>query len=211
VQDPGHPIVPDKISATKLLSLMILASRLSPKYRLRTNPESLLFTQLNALFDNGNGPDFASGQITDILADFIRTNPTVTISYLTNLINGNTVYSVYKTYYADEERDISQGLIKTRLASWLKTPVLETPIAYLFNKYNNAEKARLNSDSAICQPISDIAESLGKPTTPKSLLPKSVFNVDENDDIDFDKLNAFLKKLGPAAAVKKNKKGSPPP
>ena len=208
VQDPGHPIVPDKISATKLLSLMILASRLSPKYRLRTNPESLLFTQLNALFDNGNGPNFASGQITDILANFIRTNPTVTISYLTNLINGNTVYGIYKTHYTDEEIDISQGLIKTRLAAWLKTPVLETPISYLFNKYTNAEKARLNSDATICEPISNVSDSFGKPTTPKSLLPKSVFNVDENDDIDFDKLNAFLRKLGPAAAIKRPKKSN---
>jgi hypothetical protein len=209
VQDPGQAIVPDRISATKLLSLMILSSRLSPKYRLRTNPESLLFTQLNALFDDGNGPDFASGQITDILENFIRTNPTVTISYLTNLINGTTVYSIYKTYYTDEEKEISQGLIKTRLGAWLKTPVLETPISFLFNTYTNAEKARLNSDSAICQPISDVANNIGKPTIPKSLLPKSVFNVDENDNVDFDKLNAFLRKLGPAAAaaVKNSKKG----
>jgi len=206
VQDPGQPIDPNKISEIKLISLMILASRLSPKYRLRTNPESLLFTQLNNLFDNGNGPNFAAGQIIGILEDFLRTNPTVTISYLTNLINGNTVYSIYKTYYTDEEKEISQGLIKTRLGTWLKTPVLETPISYLFNKYTNAEKARLNSDASICQIISESSDNFGKPTTPKSLLPKSVFNIAENDDIDFDKLNDFLRKLGPAAAVKKPKK-----
>jgi len=213
VQDPGQPIDPNKISEIKLISLMILASRLSPKYRLRTNPESLLFSQLNALFDNGNGPNFAAGQIINILEDFIRTNPTVTISYLTNLINGNTVYSIYKTYYNDDEKEISQGLIKTRLSSWLKTPILETPVSYLFNKYTNAEKARLNSDASICQIISESSDNLGKATTPKSLLPKSVFNIAENDDIDFDKLNDFLRKLGPAAAVKtpkKIKKGSSP-
>jgi len=206
VQDPSQPIVADRMSATKLLSLMILSSRLSPKYRLRTNPESLLFTQLNNLFDNGNGPNFAAGQITDILEDFIRTNATVTISYLTNLINGNIVYNIYNTYYADKERDISQGLIKTRLSSWLKTPALETPISYLFNKYTNVEKARLNSDAAICQTIANFSDIIGKPTTPKTLLPKSVFNVDDNDNIDFDKLNEFLRKLGPAAAVKRVKK-----
>jgi hypothetical protein len=206
VQNPSQPIVADRMSATKLLSLMILSSRLSPKYKLRINPESLLFTQLNNLFDNGNGPNFAARQITDILEDFIRTNATVTISYLTNLINGNTVYNIYKTYYADTERDISQGLIKTRLSSWLKTPALETPISYLFNKYTNAEKARLNSDAAICQTIANFTDIIGKPTTPKTLLPKSVFNVDDNDNIDFDKLNEFLRKLGPAAAVKRAKK-----
>lgn len=210
VQDPSQAIVADRMSATKLLSLMILSSRLSPKYRLRTNPESLLFNQLNNLFDNGNGANFAAGQIADIVEDFIKTNATVTISYLTNLINGNTVYNIYKTYYTDEQRAISQGLIKTRLSSWLKTPVLETPISYLFNKYTNAEKTRLNSDAAICQTIADFSEIIGKPTTPKTLLPKSVFNVDDNDDIDFDKLNAFLSKLGPAAAVKRAKTPVPP-
>jgi len=206
VQDPSQPIVADRMSATKLLSLMILSSRLSPKYKLRINPESLLFTQLNNLFDNGNGANFAARQITDILEDFIRTNATVTISYLTNLINGNIVYNIYKTYYADKERDISQGLIKTRLSSWLKTPALETPISYLFNKYTNAEKARLNSDAVICQTIANFSDIIGKPTTPKTLLPKSVFNVDDNDNIDFDKLNEFLRKLGPAAAVNRANK-----
>jgi hypothetical protein len=96
--------------------------------------------------------------------------------------------------------------MKTAILALYEVPLLFRPISYLFNKYTNAEKARLNSDAAICQTIANFSDIIGKPTTPKTLLPKSVFNVDDNDNIDFDKLNAFLKKLGPAAAVKRAKK-----
>lgn len=68
------------------------------------------------------------------------------------------------------------------------------------------QNPRPPGDVANCQIISDFTNVLGKPSTPKTLLPKSVFNIEENSDVDFEKLNEFLRKLGPVAAIKKSKK-----
>jgi hypothetical protein len=214
---PGVALDPTRIRPDRLLSLMVLSSRLCPIYKLRTNPEAELFRMLNDLFDNGDGPNFDPNNIYRIFLNFIRTSPVITLDYIKNLINGKTIYNIYKSNYFDEETEISERLIKARLDSWLRAyDTLETPISFLFNKYSNEVKARMNKNAGICNVIANFSDKLGKPTTPAPLLPKSVFNIDENDDVDFDKLNAFLTKLGPAAASsgkkpKKGKRSSSPP
>jgi hypothetical protein len=190
---------------------MILSSRLCPIYKLRVNQEAELFNRLNQLFNGGDGTNFDSEGIFNIFQAFISENPILTNEYIVNLINGKTAYDIYKRNYLKASTDISEKLIKTRLDVWLRdNNSITTPVSFLFNKNSNTEKARINSDAAICQIIADFSDKIGKPTTPKTLLPKSVFNVDENDSVDFDKLNEFLKKLGPPAAVKRPKKGKSP-
>jgi len=214
---PGVALDPTRIRPDRLLSLMVLSSRLCPIYKLRTNPEAELFSMLNDLFDNGDGPNFDPNNIYRIFLHFIRTSPVITLDYIKNLINGKTVYNIYKSNYFDKETEISERLIKARLDSWLRAyDTVETPISFLFNKYSNEVKARMNKNAGICNVIANFSDKLGEPTTPAPLLPKSVFNIDENDDVDFDKLNAFLTKLGPAAASsgkkpKKGKRSSSPP
>ena len=208
---PGVATDPTKIIPARLLSLMVLSSRLCPIYKLRVNPEAELFNRLNQLFNGGDGTNFDSEGIFNIFQAFISENPIVTNEYIVNLINGKTAYDIYKRNYLKASTDISEKLIKTRLDVWLRdNDSITTPVSFLFNKNSNTEKARINSDAAICQIIADFSDKIGKPTTPKTLLPKSVFNVDENDSVDFDKLNEFLKKLGPPAAVKRPKKGKSP-
>ena len=74
----------------------------------------------------------------------------------------------------------------------------------MFNKYTNSEKARLNKDAEICKIVSDFTDIINKPTTPVSLLPPSVFNIEQNDNVDFSKINEFMNSIAPAA-IKKEK------
>jgi hypothetical protein len=207
VNMPGEVPVNDKISSRNLLSLMILSSRLCPKYSLRSNPEANLFNSLNTLFDNGNGATFNSNNISGEIENFIRTNSAVTVNYILNLINGKTIYAIYTANYMVKGREISQDLITSRLNKWLKPQNLvryEIPIVYLFNKYTNSEKARINKDAEICKIVSDFTDIINKPTTQVSLLPPSVFNIEQNDNVDFSKINEFMKSIAPAA-IKKEK------
>jgi len=207
---PGVAVDPTRIRPDRLLSLMVLSSRLCPIYKLRTNPEAELFRMLNNLFNSGDGPNFDANNIFRVFLNFITTSPVITIDYIKNLINGKTVYDIYKRNYFEEETVISERLIKERLNNWLRIyNTVQTPISFLFNKYSNEVKARMNRNAGICNVIANFSDKLGKPTTPAPLLPKSVFNIDENDDVDFDKLNSFLNNLGPVAAAsgKKPKKG----
>ena len=212
---PGVAVDHAMIRPDRLLSLMVLSSRLCPIYKLRTNPEAELFRMLNNLFNAGDGPNFDANGINGVFVNFITTSPVITLDYIKNLINGKTVYDIYKRNYFNEEAEISERLIKARLDRWLRADdTVETPVSFLFNKYSNEVKARMNRNAGICQVIANFSDKLGKPTTPAPLLPKSVFNIDESNDVDFDKLNAFLSKLGPAAASgkkpKKAKRGSSP-
>jgi hypothetical protein len=203
--DPGVALNPTKILPERLLSLMVLSSRLCPIYKLRTNPEAELFRMLNGLFNNGSGANFNSYNISEIFSNFITTNPTITLDYVKNLINGKTVYYIYKKNYFEEDTEISEKLIKSRLDKWLRTDnTLEFPISFLFSKNTNAEKERLNREAGICETIANFTDTFGNPATPMSLFPPSVFNIEQNDD-EFDKLNEIMQKLAPAA-ISKNKK-----
>ena len=207
VNMPGERSVNDKISPRNLLSLMILSSRLCPKNSMRSNPEADLFNRLNTLFDSGNGATFNPNTISREIENFIRTNSAVTVNYILNLINGKTIYAIYTANYLVKGREISQELISSRLNKWLKPQNLvrhEIPIVYLFNKYTNSEKARLNKDAEICKIVSDFTDIINKPTTQVSLLPPSVFNIEQNDNVDFSKINEFMNSIAPAA-IKKEK------
>jgi hypothetical protein len=80
---------------------------------------------------------------------------------------------------------------------------VDVPVSYLFNKYSNKEKDRLNKDFAICQTVSNFSDKIGKPSTMDPLLPPSAFNIEQNDNIDFDKINEYLYKISPPAVKKR--------
>jgi len=198
------------IDPWRLLSLMVLSSRLAPKYRIRTNPEATLFQSLNSLFDGGNNADFSADndEIRDMFTEFITTNSAVNMSYFTNLINGTTMNAIYRANYLMETTEIPADLIKTREDSWLRiqdywNTELDTPVSYLFNKGNT----KINDDSQICQTIVDF-NVIGKNIAPASILPTSVFDMNDNDvddDIEFTKLSDYLNQLAPPAINKRKR------
>ena len=195
------------IDPWRLLSLMVLSSRLAPKYRVRTNPEASLFQNMNLLFAGGNNADFSAGnnEIRDMFINFITTNSAVNMSYFTNLINGTTMNAIYRANYLMETTEIPADLIKTREDTWLRiqdywNTELDTPVSYLFNKGNT----KINDDSQICQTIVDF-NVIGKNIAPASILPTSVFDMNDNDvdDIEFTKLSDYLNQLAPEAIKRK--------
>jgi len=197
-----------KIGPRRFLSLMVLSSRMCLKYKLRSNPECELFARLNELFQGGNGPNFNSASIARVFNDFIRTNSAFTNHYVKRLIDGERMYEIYRGNYFQADRELSKQLIKARLDKWLKIVptkdfVVDVPVSYLFNKYSNKEKAKLNKDSAICEMVAEFNEKIGKPTTMYPLLPPSAFNIEQNDSIDFDKINEYLYKISPPAVKKR--------
>jgi len=207
-QNPGMPQEVGKIVPRRFLSLMILSSRMCAKYKLRSNPECELFVRLNELFQEGNGPNFNSANISRVFNDFIRTNSAVTSNYVKRLIDGERIYEIYRGNYFQADREISKQLIKTRLDKWLKVSpitdiIIDVPVSYLFNKYTNKEKEKINKDSSICTAVANFSDKIGKPSTLYPLLPPSAFNIEQNDNIDFDKINEYLYKISPPAVKKK--------
>jgi hypothetical protein len=197
-----------KIGPRRFLSLMVLSSRMCLKYKLRSNPECELFLRLNELFQGGNGPNFNSASISGIIDNFIKTNPVVTSDYVKRLVNGERIYEIYRGNYFQADREISKQLITARLDKWLKIVptkdfVVDVPVSYLFNKYTNKEKAKLNKDSAICKTVAEFTEKIGNPSTMYPLLPPSAFNIEKNENIDFDKINEYLYKISPPAVKKR--------
>jgi len=213
IQDPLQPHVNGKIDPTRFFSLMVLSSRLCAKYNLRSNTECELYQGLNKLFVDGDGPNFNSAGISDEIERFMRKSTFITKSYIKNLVNGERLYEIYRRNYLISDREISKGLIKDRVNKWVKVVpinerIYDIPVSYIFNKYTNAEKTALNKDLDICNAISEQADIIGKKSTPDPLLPPSVFNIEQNDSIDFDKINEFLFKLSPAAVKKKQLKSA---
>jgi hypothetical protein len=208
VQIPDQQLVNGKIDAFRLFSIMILSSRLCAKYNLRNNPECELFINLNNLFENGNGTNFTSNGISHVIENFIRTNNSVTLNYIKNLINGKTIYNIYTSNYKNSEREITKTLITERLKKWisianLNDKIIDSPISYIFNMYSNKEKSIQNKKSELCKIIAEnSADTFGKKNT-DSLLPQSVFNIEKNEDIDFANINDFFHKLSPAPVQKK--------
>jgi len=205
---PGNPKEVGKIYPPRFFSLMVLSSRMCLKYKLRSNPECELYLRLNELFQQGNGPNFNSIGIFDVLNNFIRTNSAVTSDYVKRIIDGERMYEIYRNNYFQADREMSKQLIKERLDKWLKIVelkdlVVDVPVTYLFNKYSNKEKDRLNKEASICDTISNFSEKIGKPNTIYPLLPPSAFNIEQNENIDFDKINEYLYKISPPAVKKK--------
>jgi hypothetical protein len=187
---------------------MILSSRMCLKYKLRSNKECELFTRLNELFQGGNGPNFNSASISGVFNDFIRTNSAFTNDYVKKLIDGERIYEIYRGNYFQADRELSKQLIKARLDKWLKIVpmkdiVIDVPVSYFFNKYTNKEKERLNKEASICDAVAEFSDKIGKPSTMYPLLPPSAFNIEQNDNIDFDKINEYLYKISPPAVKKK--------
>jgi len=187
---------------------MILSSRMCAKYKLRSNPECELYLRLNELFQQGNGPDFNSAGIFGVLDNFIKTNSAVTSDYVKRIIDGERMYEIYRNNYFQSDREISKQLIKERLDRWLKVVeakdfVVDVPVTYLFNKYSNKEKERLNKEASICETIANFSDKIGKPNIVYPLLPPSAFNIEQNDNVDFDKINEYLYNISPAAVKKK--------
>jgi len=207
-QETGVPGVLGKIEPPRFFSLMILSSRMCAKYKLRSNPECELYLGLNELFQQGNGPDFNSRGIFGVLDNFIKTNTAVTSDYVKRLANGERMYEIYRNNYFQADREISKQLIKERLDRWLKVVeakdfVVDVPVTYLFNKYSNKEKERLNKEASICETIANFSDKIGKPNIAYPLLPPSAFNIEQNENIDFDKINEYLYNISPAAVKKK--------
>lgn len=207
-QQSGVPPEIGKIQPPRFFSLMILSSRMCLKYKLRSNPECELFLRLNELFQGGDGPDFNSPQIFGVLDNFIRTNSAVTSDYVKRIIDGERMYEIYKANYFQSDREISKQLLKERLDKWLKVGetkdfVIDVPVSYLFNKYTNKEKERLNKDASICSEVAEFTEKIGKPNIVYPLLPPSAFNIEQNENVDFDKINEYLYKISPPAVKKK--------
>ncbi len=202
-----------KIGPRRFLSLMVLSSRMCLKYKLRSNPECELFLRLNELFQGGNGPNFNSASISGIIDNFIKTNPVVTSDYVKRLVDGDRIYEIYRGNYFESDREISKQLITARLDKWLKIVptkdfVVDVPVSYFFNKYTNKEKAKLNKDSAICKTVAEFTEKIGKPSTMYPLLPPSAFNIEQNENIDFDKINEYLYRISPPAVKKRADKAN---
>ncbi|NDA90177.1 MAG: hypothetical protein EBY20_04620 [Alphaproteobacteria bacterium] len=207
-QNPTVPNEDGKIGPRRFLSLMVLSSRMCLKYSLRSNPECELFLRLNELFQGGNGANFNSSSIAGIIDNFIKTNAVVTSDYVKRLVNGERMYEIYRGNYFQADREISKLLITARLDKWLKIVptkdfVVDVPVSYLFNKYTNKEKANLNKDSAICETVAEFTDKIGTPSTMYPLLPPSAFNIEQNENIDFDKINEYLYKISPPAVKKK--------
>ena len=207
-QNPNVPNEDGKIGPRRFLSLMVLSSRICLKYSLRSNPECELFLRLNELFQGGNGANFNSSSIAGIIDNFIKTNAVVTSDYVKRLVNGERMYEIYRGNYFQADREISKLLITARLDKWLKIVptkdfVVDVPVSYLFNKYTNKEKANLNKDSAICETVAEFTDKIGTPSTMYPLLPPSAFNIEQNENIDFDKINEYLYKISPPAVKKK--------
>jgi hypothetical protein len=196
----------DNISKRRTLSLMILSSRLSPTYMLRTNPEKRLYDSLLAAFDEGRSDQFTSANIAAIVQPFVRANM-ANKQYLINLFNGNTMYDIYKNNYLAPESEISKVLIIKRLQTWLGRKVIDLPVSYLFNRYTNKEKDRLNKKTDVCSIISNYKSSIPM-NVPTSLMPPSVFSVNQDDELDVDKINKLLYQMAPKAVKKKMSKMS---
>jgi hypothetical protein len=196
----------DNISKRRILSLMILSSRLSPVYMLRTNPEKKLYNSLLAAFDEGRNEHFISANIAAIAQPFVTANM-ANRQYLINLLNGNTMYEIYKNNYLVPESEISKVVIIKRLQTWLGGKVIDLPVSYLFNHYTNKEKDKLNKNKAICSIISNY-KSLIPMNAPASLMPPSVFSVHQDDGLDVDKINKLLYQMAPKVVQKKMSKTS---
>lgn len=213
IQYPNTPSVTGKIDPLRFFSLMILSSRLCSKSKVpfSENPECELFKQLNNLFDGGNGENFTSDGISQTIETFIRTSKMVTPDYLKQLLNGERVYKIYKDNYLSTDKEISKNLIIERLNKWvaivpISEKIMDIPVSYLFNKFTNREKELMNKNTEMCKTISENTDAFGKRAIAKPLLPRSVFNIEQNDNVDFDKINEFLHKLSPAPVQKKIKK-----
>lgn len=182
----------EQIDPWRLLSLMVLSSRLAVKYSLRTNPEVILITQLTDLFQKGNGNKFDSENIKIKFLDFIKDNSAVNIRYFNNLVNGTRINEIYRANYTTTTKEISADffadLIKSRLDTWLNwnTTIFETPIYYLFSGGN---------EDNMCKTIADF-NFIGKIRKPTSILPSSVLD-NYNGEVDFNKLNVFLDSIQP--------------
>ena len=210
VQDVWLPHVIGKIYPGAFLSLMILSSRLCTKYRISSNPECELFTNLNALFDGGNGANFDSAGLYRVILNFISTNKSVTTDYVKRILNGERIYEIYRDNYIQAGREISKKLILERLNKWLKVnhlniadSIIDIPVSYIFNSYTNKEKNKLNKEASICNVIADLTGEIGTPTANASEFQKSVFNVENNDSQDLNKVKDFLYNISPAAVKKK--------
>lgn len=270
------PLHSDNFSPFKLISLMILSSRLCKKYSMRKNPECELYENLNKLFNNGSGHDsagnnFDSRGIGDIIRNFIRTNAVITKDYIKKLINGDRVYEIYKTHFLNSGREISKALIIKRLYNWLLitkiraptvvvpeteaalasgnfekilenagnrvisnpplTPaqeaqeradaaaqpgeplemdiegIINSPLSFIFDYITNGavkQNKELNED--MCRIISNHMTDIVNKTAPPSLLPKSVFNSESVNKIDFTNIDQYLTNLSPSAiSIRKNK------
>jgi hypothetical protein len=188
---------------------------------LRTNPEKRLYESLLAAFDEGRNDQFTSANIAAIVQPFVTANM-VNKQYLINLFSGNTMYDIYKNNYLVPESEISKVLIIKRLQTWLGRKVIDLPVSYLFNRYTNKEKDRLNKKTDVCSIISNYKSSIPM-NVPASLMPPSVFSVNQDDELDVDKINKLLYQMAPKAVKKKmskmskknitskQKKGGPPP
>jgi hypothetical protein len=207
-QSPAAPNEDGKIVPRRFLSLMVLSSRMCLNYKLRSNPECDLFLRLNELFKGGNGANFNSVGIVGVLDNFIKTNSAVTSDYVKQIIDGERMYEIYRANYFQADREISKQLIKTRIDKWLrivplKDIIVDVAVSYLFNKYTNKEKQKLNKEASICSEIAEFTEKIGQPTIMYPLLPPSAFNIEQNENIDFDKINEYLYKISPPAIKKK--------
>jgi hypothetical protein len=207
-QSPAGPNEDGKIVPRRFFSLMVLSSRMCTKYKLRSNPECDLFLRLNELFQDGNGANFNSIGIAGVLDNFIRTNSAVTSDYVKQIIDGERMYEIYRANYFQADREISKQLIKTRIDKWLRIVPLEdiivdVAVSYLFNKYTNKERERLNKEASICEAVANFSEKIGKPNIVYPLLPPSAFSIEQNENVDFDKINEYLYNISPAAVKKK--------
>jgi hypothetical protein len=99
-----------------------------------------------------------------------------------------------------KEKSLSPGRNVSFEATQEVNPVLTT---------NSTTKSPpKNKDLTMCKIVSDSYDNfniLGKPK-----FPPSIFNIEQNDNSDFDKISEFLYKISPAAIKKKQKinKGS---
>uniref|UniRef100_A0A6C0AZW9 Uncharacterized protein n=1 Tax=viral metagenome TaxID=1070528 RepID=A0A6C0AZW9_9ZZZZ len=198
----NDPSVENNIDSRLFFSLVILSARLSPAYMLRTNSERQLYTELDELFDRGDGEEFTPDNIYESISRFLTTNPAVTLDYFLDLINGNTMYNLYKANYVNQDTELSKELIAKRLKTWLKNVTYRIPISYLFNQYTNQEKELLDADTDICTTISQFTTAVsGNP--PISVLPPSLFSMKPEEEVDFDKMSEFLYNIAPGAVKKK--------
>jgi hypothetical protein len=198
------PPNPHKIDPRKLCSLMVLCSRLSPLSMLGyVNKEHELYNNLETLYHYN---DFVSDRILYFFNDFINNSSAVTPTYFSNMIDGTTIYNIYKNHYFNKDTEITKSLIVTRLNDWLKSTDYTTlPVSFLFNKYSNKELAQIKKETLICNPISEI---INNPFIKTKLNP-SIFDIQpqSNEPVDFTKIQNLLSKMAPSAINQKKYMG----
>jgi site-specific DNA-cytosine methylase len=97
---------------------------------------------------------------------------------------------------------VAFNLLKERLDKWLKVGetkdfIIDVPVSYLFNKYTNKEKERLNKEASICEAVANFSEKIGKPNIVYPLLPPSSVTLDglSTDDLLAKMQGAYQKVL----------------